>query len=238
MKLKCIGSSSKGNCYLLIGKKETLIIEAGIAFNEVKKALNFNVSNVVGCIVSHEHKDHSRSMLKMAEAGIKVFCTKGSSPFEAYFYIREILLYRKPINIGSFAVLPLKAIHDAGKPASFVIYHHEMGALLFITDTGKFNFKVPEVNHLLIEANFDKNLVIESLLNGSRYNNLERLSASHMSIDECEKVVSRNLSKETKNIVLLHLSDGNSNADDFKSRIRKLTGKPVYVADENLEIEL
>ena len=234
MKLKCLGSSSKGNCYLLIGKKETLIIEAGIAFNEVKKALNFNVSNVVGCIVSHEHLDHSRSMLKMAEYGINIYSNKeviaklgsGNDMYQKHVY-----------QIGGFSVYPLNVIHDV-ETFAFVLVHKEMGTMLFVTDTGKFNFKVPEVNHLLIEANFDQDLVIDGLLNGNRYNNLERLSANHMSIDECEKVISRNLSKETKNIVLLHLSDGNSDAKNFKSRVRKLTGKPVYVADENLEIEL
>lgn len=55
MILKCLGSSSKGNCYLLIGDSETLIIEAGIKFKEVKKALDFDLSNVVGCCISHEH---------------------------------------------------------------------------------------------------------------------------------------------------------------------------------------
>lgn len=140
-------------------------------------------------------------------------------------------------KIGSFTVYPLNVIHDV-EIFAFIIVHEEMGTMLFVTDTGKFNYRVPNVNHLLIEANFDPNIVEESLLNGNRYNNLERLAANHMSIDECEKVISRNLSEETKNIVLLHLSDGNSNAKDFKSRIRKLTGKPVYVADENLEVEL
>lgn len=55
MKLKVLGSSSKGNCYLLESDKEVLIIELGISFKEIKKALNFDISKVVGALVTHEH---------------------------------------------------------------------------------------------------------------------------------------------------------------------------------------
>jgi len=59
MKLTVLGSSSLGNCYLLHNERECLIIEAGIKFLEVKKALNFKISQIVGLLVSHEHGDHA-----------------------------------------------------------------------------------------------------------------------------------------------------------------------------------
>ena len=34
-KLKVLGSSSEGNCYLLLLEDETLIIEAGITYKEI-----------------------------------------------------------------------------------------------------------------------------------------------------------------------------------------------------------
>ena len=58
MKLKVLGSSSSGNCYILESDTEALIIEAGLPFMEVKKALNFNVRKIVGVVVSHSHGDH------------------------------------------------------------------------------------------------------------------------------------------------------------------------------------
>ncbi|MEB3374489.1 hypothetical protein SFC43_18645 [Bacteroides sp. CR5/BHMF/2] len=48
MKLIVLGSSSSGNCYILDNGTESLIIEAGIRFQEVKKALDFNLRKVVG----------------------------------------------------------------------------------------------------------------------------------------------------------------------------------------------
>lgn len=43
MRLKVLGSGSSGNCYILENENEALIIEAGLPFMEVKKALDFNV---------------------------------------------------------------------------------------------------------------------------------------------------------------------------------------------------
>jgi len=55
MELIVLGSSSKGNCYLLRNGNEVLIIECGIKFSEIKKMLNFNIKKIAGCVVSHSH---------------------------------------------------------------------------------------------------------------------------------------------------------------------------------------
>lgn len=55
MLLKCIATGSKGNSYALISDEEILLIEAGVPLMEVKKAIDFQISKIVGCLVSHEH---------------------------------------------------------------------------------------------------------------------------------------------------------------------------------------
>lgn len=55
MKLKVLGSGSSGNCYILENDTEALIIEAGVLFMEVKKALDFSISKIRGVVISHEH---------------------------------------------------------------------------------------------------------------------------------------------------------------------------------------
>lgn len=51
MKLKCLGSSSAGNCYLLtFNSGETLILDCGISIKEIKKGLNWNIKDVVGVL--------------------------------------------------------------------------------------------------------------------------------------------------------------------------------------------
>jgi phosphoribosyl 1,2-cyclic phosphodiesterase len=53
--LKVIGSSSKGNGYMLECAEEKLLIEIGCRQEDIAKATNFNTENIVGVIVSHAH---------------------------------------------------------------------------------------------------------------------------------------------------------------------------------------
>ena len=56
MTLKCLGSSSSGNCYLLTSESgETLILDCGIPIKEIKKGLNWNIRGIKGMIISHAH---------------------------------------------------------------------------------------------------------------------------------------------------------------------------------------
>nr|DAM22970.1 MAG TPA: YycJ-like MBL-fold protein [Bacteriophage sp.] len=56
MKLKCLGSSSAGNCYLLTSNNgETLILDCGIPIKEIKKGLDWNIRGIKGMIISHAH---------------------------------------------------------------------------------------------------------------------------------------------------------------------------------------
>lgn len=56
MKLKCLDSSSAGNCYLLTSdSEETLILDCGIPIKEIKKGLNWNIRGIKGMIISHAH---------------------------------------------------------------------------------------------------------------------------------------------------------------------------------------
>lgn len=55
MKLICCGSGSLGNTYLLVSEDGTLVLDAGVPFREVKVALGFNIRQIVGAVVTHEH---------------------------------------------------------------------------------------------------------------------------------------------------------------------------------------
>ena len=45
MNLYVCGSSSKGNCYILESEAGKIILDCGVNFREVQKALNFNLKN-------------------------------------------------------------------------------------------------------------------------------------------------------------------------------------------------
>lgn len=78
MSIKVLASGSSGNCYLLETEKEILILECGIRYKDILKGLNFDLSKVVGCLVSHEHKDHCKAIDKIMNTGIDVYMSAGA----------------------------------------------------------------------------------------------------------------------------------------------------------------
>ena len=56
MEFKAIASSSKGNCYLATSPGiQPLLIEAGVPVKKIREATGFGLSEVAGCLISHEH---------------------------------------------------------------------------------------------------------------------------------------------------------------------------------------
>jgi len=61
-----------------------------------------------------------------------------------------------------------------------------------------------------------------------------------MELETAKEFIKANKTASLDSITLLHLSDGNSNAEQFKKDIQELAGKyvRVYVADNGVEIPL
>ncbi|MDP4143220.1 MAG: MBL fold metallo-hydrolase [Bacillota bacterium] len=246
MRLKVLSSSSLGNCYLLEGEKETLILECGINYKSILKGLNFNLSNVVGCLVTHEHKDHSKSLRELLRYGIDIYTSLGTAraivkecnALETYHRL-NFIKSEEQITLGGFTILPFETQHDAVEPLGFLVQHEEIGKLLFITDSYYCQYKFKGLNHILIECNYSTEILQDNISEGKIPLSLRnRLLKSHFSLANVKEFLSANDLSQLREIVLIHLSDGNSNSEEFKTEIEKLTGKPTYVADKGLEIEL
>lgn len=79
MKLKVLGSSSSGNCYLIeASQNDKLILDAGINFKDVQKELNFNFKGIQGVLVTHEHMDHLKYAPNFALNGIDIYASQGT----------------------------------------------------------------------------------------------------------------------------------------------------------------
>ena len=53
--IKVIGSGSSGNCYLANINGTQILLECGLPFKAIQKALNFKLSLIEACLVTHEH---------------------------------------------------------------------------------------------------------------------------------------------------------------------------------------
>lgn len=241
MQLTVLGSSSKGNCYILHNESEALVIECGVPFLEVKKALDFNISKIVGALVSHEHGDHSRYVDDFLEARIRVWMSEGTmgkvrNPYSVFSPL--FLEAGTKQQHRSFTVLPFDVKHDAAEPLGFLIHHPECGTVLFATDTYYLPYTFAGLNNVLIECNYRHDLLEKNIEAGRIPAALrDRTLESHMSFDTCKEALLVNDLSKVNNIVLIHLSDGNSNAEEFRNDIHKATGKTVWVADKGMSIK-
>lgn len=239
MELKILGSSSSGNSYILETKDEALLIEAGINFMNVKKALNFQLKKVVGCLISHRHNDHAKHIRKIAEYGIYTLALDDVIESKEVSGNRvKAISFGKGYKFGKFKVIPFPAHHDV-PCVGFLIDHPESGRIMFLTDSCECEYVFPKLNHILVECNYYDKKLIENIKNGNtieyqRY----RLQNSHMELSSCKEFLRNNDLSTVTNIVLLHLSNDNGDEPLFVSDIQKLTGKEVYAAKPGLNIEL
>lgn len=239
MELKVIGSGSSGNAYLLENGEEALLIECGVNFKAIKQALDFNLGKLVGCILTHEHGDHAKSIKEVMAAGIKVYSNKGT--FEALgipagfdnCHHRACPLYgQDEFKIGNFRIMSFGTKHDAADPCGFLINHPETGNVLFLTDTMFIPYTFRNLNNIIIEANYSHEVIRVKLSEMEFLKN--RVMNSHMSLDTCIDFLKANDLSKVNNIVLIHLSEGNSDEVLFRTEVENATGKTVTVADNGL----
>lgn len=242
MKLQILGSSSKGNCYLLHGSKSILMLECGVHIKEIKKALNFNLTNVCGCLCTHEHKDHSKSARDMLSNGIDFYASKGTiDGIKVQGHRVNIVKAEKQFKIDEFLILPFETKHDAIEPSGFLIQDtNTKEKLLFATDTFYIKYKFKGLNYIMVECNYIKEILDENIELGLIPQSLQiRLLKSHFSLDNVKEFLKANDLSKARKIILLHLSDGNSDAERMKSEVEELTGIETVIAEKGtVELEL
>lgn len=241
MQLTILGSSSKGNCYLLENETEALMIECGVNFTNIKKALNFSFKKVVGCLLTHEHGDHAKSALECMLMGIKLYASLGTAEavgIDPDHHRFERIKAKEVFQVGNFKILPFDVKHDAAEPLGFIINHAETGNVLFITDSYYITERFKNLHNIIIEANFSQEIINQKIASGSSMEFLkDRIFKSHMSLETCKTTLKANDLTNVQKIVLIHLSDSNSNAILFKKEIESTTGKKVFIADAGLTME-
>ena len=247
MELKVLGSSSKGNCYLLVASNEVLIIEAGVRLIEVKKALGFRIDNVVGCLISHVHNDHAGYVKEYADAGITILTSenvKANKALSKYDNRVKVAYPERGYRFGPYAmirddcfrVIPFEVQHDV-PCLGFHIYHPESGNIMFITDTYMCGYTFPNLNHIIIEDNYADDILENNIIyKGLNPLMRQRLLFSHLEHENCKNVLRGLDLTHVVNIVLVHLSDGNSNEQRFVTEIQQEFCKTVTAANKEVDI--
>ena len=231
IEIKTISTGSKGNAYIVSDGITPLLLECGITYRDIQRAFDFKMSQVAGCLLTHEHKDHCKSINDVLKAGIDVYMSSGTKEAIGIEHHRvRTVQSKKQFKLGTWTILPFDTEHDVSEPIGYLLANKQGDKLLFATDTYFIKYRFAGLTHLMIEANYDMGILNENIASGRVPAVMKkRLMKSHFSLDNVKEFLRSNDLSKVQEIWLLHLSDNNSDEAMFKQEIAELTGKLIFV---------
>lgn len=244
MNVRCLASSSSGNCFAIEMKTKNgdvkFLIECGIPYAEIIKKLiscGWSLQDMRFCLITHAHGDHSLCLDKLH---LKRFSSLKTAEIKQIRDI-EILEENQPRYVSSdIRVTAFPVEHDCPGSVGFIIESSVESILFTIdckyyeADLSKFKF-----DYVFTEANYNTRQVHTLYENAKKQNDIalvkryERVINAHMSLSSCIKHLKKLDLSNCKAIFLTHLSDGHANEYEMKIEVAKATGIPVYVCGKN-----
>lgn len=232
MMFQPLSSSSHGNAYIVSDGETHILLECGLSHKKLQQLCGFRLSALDGCLVSHEHKDHSRCVDKLLASGVPVYLSQGTAaalelPGKLLELATEMEAGRQ-FAIKSMDILPFPTFHDAREPLGFVMQSRVDGDIcVFATDTVILPYRFPGVNILAVEANFQQDILDRCQRMPEKTQH--RVACSHMDIDTlCKCLAGMDLSR-CREIILLHLSDATSHEGQFINKVKRVVPPSVRV---------
>ncbi|MBO4585545.1 MAG: MBL fold metallo-hydrolase [Bacteroidales bacterium] len=225
MRFISFSSGSCGNCYLLLGPRSGIMIDAGVGIRRVKKdmdAVGLGMDSISAILITHDHGDHIRSLGSFCKRLAVPVWTTGTihgalarHPFTKDWITpcRQVLTADvwNPIT-DDFEVQFFVVPHDATQCVGYAI---RCGEEIFVlmTDMGHTTPEAmnwaSQASTVVVESNYDMDMLF-----GGDYPEIlkKRIShgAGHLSNEDCAKAIAGFLHPGLRNIFLCHLS-GNNN---------------------------
>lgn len=219
-----ISSGSNGNCYYIGNENTALVVDAGIGFRTIKQRLakaGVDVSSVEMIFVTHDHVDHVRGLLSLAQRlSVPVYATarlhdalsRHNAVGPDLAGSRRVLRLGVTERIRGVDCVAFEVPHDATQTLGYFLDFFGV-RFVFMTDLGR----VPEyaypyclqADYVIIESNYD----IDMLIRGRYTPDLKARVMSdrgHLSNDDCAGALRRIWHPGLKGIFLCHLSQDNN----------------------------
>lgn len=235
--------STKGNCYALQSSTgEIVLLDCGCKYKKILRGIDYQISNVSGVLLSHEHGDHTEAIHEIMNAGITV-CT-GAETIKNLGITdgtMKAVDEKKYFKIGSFSAVPFSLPHTSANKEpcpnfGYLVEHEEMGKLLYLTDFEHCRYRVKsmELNHLVIGCNYCEELIDR---NSPKW---KHQITGHCSLPTCKQFIRESLTESLKTVTLVHLSGDASDAGKMIKEIKEVVGDDVLVqiGRAGLEVDL
>lgn len=231
MDIKVIASGSGGNAYLVNDGTTSILLDAGVPLKRIQESCKYKLHDIKGCLLSHSHKDHSKAAIKLAERGINIYLSADTlQEINAKGHRFKILQPQQQIAVGTLVIMPFELVHDVTNYGYLVVSKVAREKLVYITDTAYCKYCFSGLTHIMIEANYDRAVMRQNVIDGVIPDSLrERVLETHMSINTALEFIKANQQPTLRQVYLLHLSDHNSLADEFKKKMQALSGTEVII---------
>ena len=143
MDIQVIASSSAGNAYAVSDGQTRLLLEAGISIKQIRRSVNFGVSQLAGCLISHSHADHSKAVQGLMDAAVNCYMSQATATeIGAGGHRVQIIEPLRQFRLGTWTVLPFPAVHDV-ECLGFLLAGGDGAKLLYLTDSGVMSMTLP-----------------------------------------------------------------------------------------------
>ena len=229
MRIECLGSSSLGNSYIIeFDDGKVLLLEAGVPWKTISKALGMRRNDLIGCLITHEHQDHAKSVKDLLANGIKCYMSEGTSDalgITKNLYTKTILQSLPFMIDHNRKITGYQGNHNAAQPLIWTIIDKlSKESMVFFTDSAFTKQRFDKFNYYLVEDNYLKEL--------AEHSDHKHGTVGHLGHESLKKMLSLTDLSRANFIILLHLSASNSNEEFMVNDIRKMTGVEVDVADK------
>lgn len=236
-------TSSKGNCSVIESADgHLLIIDAGIKYSKVDRAIGYKLHTADALLITHAHNDHTAYITDFLFNGIDTFAVLSTAPktikgpCTGMFHLVE---KNKNIYCGGFTVKPVEMVHTNadGTPCEcygFLILDKSTGEkMLWVTDTQLIKNAFPPLEYYCIESNFFEREYEADDVDYFEKSVEQRRWQGHMSFESVLKFLDMQDLSKCKEIRLLHISSKlpQSAKEEMKRRIKErynLNGVEVY----------
>lgn len=225
LKFISFGSGSSGNCAYLGNERFGILIDAGVEPERIYDKLLHNgvtMDSIGGIILTHDHGDHIRYAYNIVRKyrHIRIYCTPRTlnGILRRHNVSRRIKDFHQPIfkefafNLSDFSITPFETSHDGSDNVGFMI-EFEGQKFVVATDMGtiteRADFYIRQANHLMIETNYD----LQMLINGPYREYLKARILSpvgHMDNQATAQYLGRIYTPALRNVFLCHLSHDNN----------------------------
>ncbi len=232
MQIEVLGSSSAGNAYVVSDGETNILLECGFTLKEMQSRSLFNLVNVDACFISHYHQDHSKGVNDLLKYAIDVYALPEtlSALNVSEHHRAKAVEVGKVIDINTLKILPVSMYHDCPCVGYMVYSTKTNERLFFATDTYKITVNPQEVDYLILEINYQKeivnNLVNEGIMEASVR---ARLLFSHFELSKAISWLNKIDKSRLKRIYVCHLSSRNSNESEIKNTLIENFGIPVTI---------